>query len=146
VEFYFNKKRIHSIECETQGLFDNYWPIAAPAGTKSVVTGWTRIESLILNGTAEFRVKANPHAVLDIHRVELRVRHPSSQQERLLNEDKESAKREMVSILFLAADPTDISRLRLGEELREIQEKLQVYPKRIINGILSYGKDKVRDH
>jgi DNA-binding response OmpR family regulator len=29
-------------------------------------------------------------------------------------------------ILFLAADPTDISRLRLGEELREIQEKLQL--------------------
>ncbi len=32
----------------------------------------------------------------------------------------------MVSILFLAADPTDASRLRLGEELREIQEKLQL--------------------
>lgn len=31
-----------------------------------------------------------------------------------------------VSILFLAADPTDASRLRLGEELREIQEKLQL--------------------
>lgn len=30
------------------------------------------------------------------------------------------------SILFLAADPTDASRLRLGEELREIQEKLQL--------------------
>jgi CHAT domain-containing protein len=31
-----------------------------------------------------------------------------------------------VPILFLAADPTDASRLRLGEELREIQEKLQL--------------------
>jgi CHAT domain len=30
------------------------------------------------------------------------------------------------TILFLAADPTDESRLRLGEELREIQEKLQL--------------------
>lgn len=29
------------------------------------------------------------------------------------------------SVLFLAADPTDSSRLRLGEELREIQETLQ---------------------
>lgn len=29
-------------------------------------------------------------------------------------------------ILFLAADPTDASRLRLGEELREIQEELQL--------------------
>ena len=31
-----------------------------------------------------------------------------------------------VSILFLAADPTNSVRLRLGEELREIQEKLQL--------------------
>jgi hypothetical protein len=30
------------------------------------------------------------------------------------------------AILFLAADPTDASRLRLGEEVREIQEKLQL--------------------
>jgi len=32
----------------------------------------------------------------------------------------------MISILFLAADPTDMARLRLGEEVREIQEKLQL--------------------
>lgn len=32
----------------------------------------------------------------------------------------------MISILFLSADPTDASRLRLGEEAREIQEKLQL--------------------
>lgn len=32
----------------------------------------------------------------------------------------------MVSILFLAADPTNASRLRLGEEFREIQEKLKL--------------------
>jgi len=31
-----------------------------------------------------------------------------------------------VSILFLAADPTDASRLRLGEEFRELQEKLKL--------------------
>ena len=34
--------------------------------------------------------------------------------------------RNTVSILFLAADPTDASRLRLGEEFREIQEKLKL--------------------
>jgi tetratricopeptide (TPR) repeat protein len=33
---------------------------------------------------------------------------------------------ERSSILFLAADPTDASRLRLGEEFREIQEKLKL--------------------
>ena len=32
----------------------------------------------------------------------------------------------MISVLFLAADPTDASRLRLGEEFRAIQEKLQL--------------------
>ena len=32
----------------------------------------------------------------------------------------------LIKILFLTADPTDASRLRLGEELREIQEKLQL--------------------
>jgi hypothetical protein len=31
-----------------------------------------------------------------------------------------------ISILFLAADPTDASRLRLGEEFREIYEKLKL--------------------
>lgn len=31
-----------------------------------------------------------------------------------------------ITILFLASDPSDLSRLRLGEELREIQEKLQI--------------------
>lgn len=33
---------------------------------------------------------------------------------------------EVVRVLFLSADPTDASRLRLGEELRQIQEKLQL--------------------
>jgi hypothetical protein len=36
------------------------------------------------------------------------------------------AKAQKVKILFLAADPTDASRLRLGQELREIQERLQL--------------------
>lgn len=38
--------------------------------------------------------------------------------------DRERAK--STSILFLAVDPTDASRLRLGEEFREIQEKLKL--------------------
>lgn len=31
-----------------------------------------------------------------------------------------------IAILFMAADPTDASRLRVGQEMREIQEKLQL--------------------
>ncbi len=38
----------------------------------------------------------------------------------------DQASRHLVSILFLAANPTDTTRLRLGEEFREIQEKLQL--------------------
>jgi hypothetical protein len=34
------------------------------------------------------------------------------------------------TILFLAADPSDVSRLRLGEEAREIREKLQLSKQR----------------
>jgi hypothetical protein len=36
----------------------------------------------------------------------------------------------LISILFLSADPTNASRLRLGEETREIQEKLQLSKQR----------------
>ena len=41
--------------------------------------------------------------------------------------DKPNAKKlpDSISILFLAADPTDSARIRQGEELREIQEKLK---------------------
>jgi CHAT domain len=35
-------------------------------------------------------------------------------------------KSQTISILLLSADPTNASRLRIGEELREIQEKLQL--------------------
>ncbi|HEY9664422.1 MAG TPA: hypothetical protein V6C65_38750, partial [Allocoleopsis sp.] len=35
-------------------------------------------------------------------------------------------KAQRISILLLSADPTNASRLRIGEELREIQEKLQL--------------------
>jgi hypothetical protein len=49
---------------------------------------------------------------------------PPETMQRLEVEDKEVAG--TTSILFLAADPTDASRLRLGEEFREIQEKLKL--------------------
>ncbi len=34
--------------------------------------------------------------------------------------------RNVYFVLFLVADPSDLSRLRLGEEIREVQEKLQL--------------------
>jgi hypothetical protein len=39
---------------------------------------------------------------------------------------QESVTTGRITVLLLVADPTDASRLRLGEELREIQEKLQL--------------------
>jgi hypothetical protein len=32
----------------------------------------------------------------------------------------------LIKILFLASDPSDASRLRLGQELRDIQQRLQL--------------------
>ena len=40
--------------------------------------------------------------------------------------DQPKEQHDMVTILFLSADPTDASRLRLGQEFREIQEKLKL--------------------
>ena len=58
--------------------------------------------------------------------VELAIRsaHETNRQTRTAG--TELSRAELVKILFLAADPTDASRLRLGEEVREIQEKLQL--------------------
>jgi hypothetical protein len=39
---------------------------------------------------------------------------------------EKNAQDNLISVLFIAADPTDVTRLRLGTELREIQEKLQL--------------------
>jgi hypothetical protein len=39
---------------------------------------------------------------------------------------KEKPKSTIINILFLSADPSDVSRLRLNEEYREIKEKLQL--------------------
>lgn len=35
-----------------------------------------------------------------------------------------------ITILFLASDPSDASRLRLGQELRDIQQRLQLAKQR----------------
>ncbi len=37
---------------------------------------------------------------------------------------------EQIKILFLTADPSDAARLRLGQELRDIRERLQLAKER----------------
>lgn len=51
------------------------------------------------------------------------------QQSQTLNGEYQM-KPQQISVLFLAADPTDASRLRLGEEFREIQEQLMMATQR----------------
>ncbi len=50
----------------------------------------------------------------------------------------------MISILLLAADPSDASRLRLSEEFREIQEKLQL--SRLRDRFVLHQRLSVRPH
>lgn len=51
---------------------------------------------------------------------------PTSSMDEKNIQDKSLYEMKKTTVLFLAADPTDTSRLRLGQELREIQEKLQL--------------------
>lgn len=75
---------------------------------------------------AKFGLSVPPHVVIETD--DLREKIVSI--DTILAESKEPMlrfrKQKVISVLFLSADPTDASRLRLGEELREIQQKLQL--------------------
>ena len=49
-----------------------------------------------------------------------------------------------VKILFLASDPSDATRLRLGQELRDIREKLQLSEAIVVDEIVPGRKGGVR--
>jgi len=51
----------------------------------------------------------------------------------------------MIKILFLASDPTDSNRLRLGQELRDIREKLQLAKQRDTFSLESRESVRPRD-
>ena len=51
----------------------------------------------------------------------------------------------MIKILFLASDPTDSNRLRLGQELRDVREKLQLAKQRDIFYLESRESVRPRD-
>ncbi len=75
---------------------------------------------------ARFGLSAPPHVLIEIEDIRKGIALIDTQ----LAESKQPVLRfpeqKAISILFLSTDPTDNSRLRLGEELREIQEKLQL--------------------
>lgn len=88
-----------------------------------------KIQSLVKWGDAaceagEFDKAHHYYSIaMEMSRDDKMIRHKKEIAAQKIEELKGSG---VTSVLFLNADPTDASRLRLGEELREIQEKLQL--------------------
>ena len=81
---------------------------------------------------ASFGISMPPHIAIEIEDIKEKIAIVEVQ---LKKSEKvaSSAKgfyMDTISILFVSADPTDASRLRLGEEFREIQEKLKLAKQR----------------
>jgi len=71
------------------------------------------------------------NAIITRWKVEMKVNIKAESIQQIVNADVAKIERGIlpdppITVLFLAADPTDASRLRLGQELREIQEKLRL--------------------
>ncbi|MBD2168928.1 CHAT domain-containing protein [Calothrix membranacea FACHB-236] len=75
---------------------------------------------------ASFGLSVPPHIVIEIEDIQDELASIEAQIVEANISVPKFTIQPVLSILFLSADPTDASRLRLGEELREIQEKLQL--------------------
>ena len=75
---------------------------------------------------ASFGVSAPPHVLIEIEDIREEIASIDAQLAGSKQPAPQLPEQDTIAILFLSADPTDASRLRLGEELREIQEKLQL--------------------
>jgi len=84
-----------------------------------------RLQVLELQAAA-FGLTAPPHVLIEIEDLKQTIAAIDAQLAGSRQPTPQSLEPDMISILFLSADPTDASRLRLGQELREIQEKLQL--------------------
>lgn len=65
---------------------------------------------------AKYKIQGDVHQIIDTNQGVVT-------QSQVLSEQSHS---HLTTVLFLAGDPTDATRLRLGEEFREIQEKLKL--------------------
>jgi hypothetical protein len=73
---------------------------------------------------AYFGVSTPPHVLIEIKDIQEKI---AKMDDELENNKLETiSEHEKITILFLSADPINSSRLRLGEELREIQDKLKL--------------------
>jgi hypothetical protein len=68
---------------------------------------------------------APPHILMEIETIQQQIADIDLQFEGWAGPENEIGG-DRISILFMSADPTNAARLRLGEEFREIQEKLQL--------------------
>jgi hypothetical protein len=96
---------------------------------KSVVEGLLLLDSRTFSSQASF---ASDRIGLSIGNLMVANGNVTPQESAEKSKSKQFhfGKTAMIPILFLSADPTNASRLRLGEELREIQEKLQLAKQR----------------
>jgi|688.fasta_scaffold195696_2 CHAT domain-containing protein len=82
--------------------------------------------NILQKQVAAFGLYAPPHILTEIEDVSQKIADIDLQFSNLNLTQQQSSERKLMTILFLSSDPTDASRLRLSEELREIQEKLQL--------------------
>jgi hypothetical protein len=78
---------------------------------------------------ASFGSSTPPHILLEIEDIQkeiVAIENQLAQNKQPNTNIRLSGDGDKITILFLAADPTNASRLRLGEEFREIQERLQL--------------------
>ncbi len=75
---------------------------------------------------ATFGVSTPPHILMEIEDLKGKISDIDAPPTPSASPEAEPAAPSVTKILFLAADPTDAARLRLGEEVRSIREKLQL--------------------
>ncbi len=75
---------------------------------------------------ASYGLATPPHVLIEIEDIQEKIKSIEMQLAEIEHPIQQVLEQRVISILFLSADPTDAARLRLGEELREIQDKLQL--------------------
>jgi len=75
---------------------------------------------------AAYGLSTPPHVLIEIEDIKEKIAAIDKQLIAGGTPTPQTPEQRVVSVLFLSADPTNASRLRLGEELRKIQEKLQL--------------------
>lgn len=79
---------------------------------------------------ANFGLSAPPHILTEIEDIHSKISLIDKQLAPENLSSKYSTSQRIITILFLSADPSDTARLRLGQELRDIRERLQLAKQR----------------